>query len=410
MALLHKADLSQYTWHKDVTNIIQSVNTIRKKQRKDGSTLDIKRSSAEIEKVIKRLHSIKKHFNPEYINAVIVDLRKWIEKGLDTVPDFSSSFNKYSQETNKSFGLILFPIYDLTYLTKDIFLEVCVYYRNEPPIIDYLRENMDHKVFQGTELLMATDGITHNNVFTLFPENIAIEKLKDQKKFAFFFISNYLKIFKNITKPLGSFAVSTPLNIFNATDEEVYNSRCVFSFVHDFYHYKGILPFNEFYSDKTTLFGSAFEEIRVEAQTYLKLISFNNNMTKMASELLLLERVYRYAYTNNPGESFDTLTNYYFFKFFLKSGAITLDQMSISFDFDKVKSSFVSIVSELDQLEKKILCSPGEQFQGIIKNWLKNYLIFEKDDKEVKPILFAEWLIERGQSLGIPRSIVTVKN
>ncbi|CAM4433855.1 DUF6421 family protein [Paenibacillus tarimensis] len=394
------SNLTVLPWFHTAQRVTELCNELRKVQRGDGAVSHAgDAAGALVIRLVEEIRRLGDWFSPDYVDALEDDLLRWQNEGLGE-PDFSASFSKFTPEANGQFNFFLFPIYDLTYRTKDVFLEACFVYRNENEEIGRLRNLYPLAVFQGAELLLATEGLTKNNIFTLFPENIAVRSIGDQKKFAYFFISTYLKIFNTYTKPLGKELLETNFHVLHASEDEIYDARCAFSYTHDHYHYAGKLPFNEFYKKKTTLLGSFFEETRVEALTYVELVRRNNIQCTMASELVLLERLFRYCYTNEPQESFDTLTNYFFLHYLVKGGALHLSGMKFSFDLPKVRQCFEKLSAEMDEVETCMLCSSAQSFEDIIIDWAKPYVEFDENGR-VKRTLFAEWLKQKGTAWGL---------
>ncbi|MFC5407367.1 DUF6421 family protein [Cohnella soli] len=385
-------DISGLPWFSYATDLVHVCNELNQYLNSNGSMAVNETSGALFERLACDLTELIPFFNESYIRALLQDLEKWKSSDFQ-VPDFQSSYENYSREINHQFGFFLFPIYDLTYRTKNVSLGACFLYRNEDSEIQELRSVYSDAVFQGVELLLATNAFIKNNVFTFFPENIYLPWLSDQRKFAYFFISNYLKIFFGITKPLCLPIMQTPLRILNVDAHEVYDVRSVFSFVHDHFHYQGVLPFNDFYPYKTTLLGSFFEEARVDALTCLNLLKRGTENSLMAAELILLERMFRYSYTNEPTDSFDTLTNYYFLRYLLEKKAITVNKMKFSFDFNKIPQSLESLTAEIDEVEVKMLCSSPMHFEKHIRDWACPYLEFDHEGR-VLNTLFSKWLKE----------------
>lgn len=406
MAITYSGDHFRNSWwYTEVLALVDTCNRIRKKQLVEGSIHEDDQSSKDVRLLIEKLHTVKRLFDGRYIQALISDLENWMEVGLHTVPRFDNSYSQFSPVENHNLGLLLFPIYDLSYREKSVKLEVCLYYRNEPQNVTESREKYPYAIFQGCELLMATGGLTSRNVFTLFPENIAVTTIDDQRKFAFFFITNYLKVFQRITKPLGQFLISNDFDIFQASEDELYDARCAFSFVHDHNHYVGALPFDSFYDYKTTLLGSFFEEMRVEAITFNHLRSSSDRFFLMAAELILAERTYRYTYTNEPWESFDTLTNYFFLNYFLQNGAVEIQQMKLYYDLSAIEKCMNVIAEDSHRLELSLLGSSGKTFEKRIIEWAKAYLPFDHKGRKVERSLFADWFKNQGEALGIPKTM-----
>lgn|GEM_PF-5132744 len=395
-------------WYTEMLAIVETCNRIRNLQLVDGSIQgDNQTVRDDLQLLIQKIQVVQSLFDERYVQELIADLENWMSAGLHTTPRFENSYRYFSPGENNSLGLLLFPIYDLSYRGRSVKLEVCLYYRNEPRNVTESRPNYPYAIFQSCELLMATDGLTLQNVFTLFPENIAVDKIADQRKFAFFFITNYLKVFQHITKPLGGFLIANDFDIFQADPNEIYDARCAFSFVHDHNHYVGALPFDSFYEYKTTLLGSFFEEMRVEAITFNNLRSSNDRFFLMAAELILAERTYRYTYTNDPWESFDTLTNYFFLNYFIQNNAIQIRQMKLYYNLCEIEKCMKTIEEDSHRLELSLLGSSGKSFEKKIIEWAKPYLPFNQEGRKVERSLFADWLKKQGEALNIPKTITT---
>ncbi|UFJ42470.1 DUF6421 family protein [Brevibacillus humidisoli] len=398
--------LEAQPWYEPVRTIVELCNQLRAKQLEHGgfSPDDTIAASEELTNVSNALQQLAETFPSPYLDAVRDDLHAWMRQGLSTRPLFDHSLRAFKRAENHSFGFALFPIKDLTQQTESIRLEAFVYYRNELPLLEQMRRQYRDQSYQAVELLLATDGLTDNNVLNLFPEAISVDMMADQQQFALFFHNKYLEIFYEITKPLGAFLVSDPLAVWQASPDQIYDARTIYSYLHDLYHYSGTLPFDEFWQEKSSTLGSCFEEIRVDTLTYLTLSAREEEPCRLAAELFLLDRIYRYSYTDEPTDSFDCLTNYFFLAYLLAHGGARFENKQLAYDHQAVRQSLSRLARELGQLENKLLHSPADCFDEIIAGWLSQYVVMSGPGL-LERTVFADWLIGQGEKRGIPRTI-----
>ncbi|MBO8162790.1 MAG: hypothetical protein H0Z34_03595 [Brevibacillus sp.] len=393
-------------WFASMRTIVQTCNELRNMQAEHGgfNSSDIGRGLAGIERLLAALQEVEPYFASPYLRALRADLDGWVRGGLSNRPKFDQSLEAYQQTENHSFGFGLFPIRDVTRKTSSVRLEAFVYYRNEHPLLDEFRRQYRDQRYQAAELLLASEGIADNNVFTLFPEAVSVNRVADQKQFALFFHNKYLDIFFQITKPLGRFLIRQPLAVWEASPDQIYDARTISSYLHDLYHYSGPLPLDQFLRVKSSMLASCLEEIRVDTHVYLLLSERKEELCHLAAEILLLDRVYRYSFTDEPAESFDCLTNYFFFSYLLTHGGVRFTDKQLTYEPLSIKQNLSRLAGQLEELEKRLLCTPVGHCDRLISEWLGSYLTMEMS-KQARRTLFADWLIRQGTRRGIPRTI-----
>ncbi|MBH0358280.1 DUF6421 family protein [Bacillus toyonensis] len=394
-------NLKNLLWYNSAEELVLEVEKLRVNQNSLGQ---INKEDSYCEEIIERiiliLEKLKIHFDEGLVKAIIKDLIEWKESGINNTPKFDFTFGKYNKIENKEFGMFFFPVKK----NKIINFEVCFYYRNEPEAITHLREELPFDTFMGVELILGTKGILEANVFSFFPEAIVTNSSIEQDKFSLFFINKYLQVFHQITKPIGEEVLKTPLSIFKANHNDIYTARMLLSYLHDYYHYKGVLPLNVFFKEKSSLLGSSFEEVRVDISAYLYLLNKDSYIDKLAKEIFLVERLLRYSYADDPEKSFDCLTNYILFEYLLKARAITFKDFKIELNFMKIKENLIILLDDITDLEIRILNSPKDTVPDVIKEWFSVNFDFYRNS-EIVPTVFAKWIIEFGMGLNIPRNI-----
>ncbi|MGM1049365.1 MAG: DUF6421 family protein [Bacillota bacterium] len=394
--------LNSQPWTHTALEIIDTCNKVNNNLALLNSGVSTR---ALVIKLCQQLVQIGKYFPKQetYLKTLILDIDEWISRGLDSPFYVDRTLDMFKPVECGEFGVFLFPIKNSSHENR-FDIEAFVYYRNEPQLLKSYRYLYDKPVFQGMELLIGTNGIWNNNIFTLFPEQLVVRKLNDQKKFAFFFINKYLDIFFNISKPLSKVAIENNLLVWQASKNEIYDARSIFSFVHDHFHFIGSLPFDQFYKEKGSLLSSCFEEIRVDALTFVELRRIGGKTNHLASEIILIERLLRYAYTDKPNESFDCLTNLFFFSYLLKAEAIYFNNGKITLNMGKITHALIELNQEIDRLEQEMICDSTEAMELMIKTWLENHIVINIDGS-ISSSLFRDWLIRAGSLHNIPHQI-----
>lgn len=131
-----------------------------------------------------------------------------------------------------------------------------------------------------------------------------------------------------------------------------YNARCVWGYLHDYYHHQGVLPFDEHIQLKTNWYVGVLEEIKVDAQTLLALsMDFTLPYRKVTFEFVLLDRVFRYTQEVNIYRNFDSATSFFIIQYLLNHDVILIKNGKLGINLPKMIEELKVLVKEIQDIE-----------------------------------------------------------
>ncbi len=257
---------------------------------------------------------------PELGPAFAADTEDWLAVGLRTPPRFDRTAAAYQVPDGDGHSFFCGPMTTANGpAPRGWFLECFWAYRQEPSAVQKLARRYPHpgSTCQSTRLLAASDGLATGNCIVFFPENVATAEPVRRQSYAVFFFNKFERIFAHLTLPaaarlLGASDAFTGAAAWQAgrlSTRQCYDARCVWGYLHDYFHHVGPRPFHENMRIKLTWFCGVLEEIKVDAQT-IRLCQSDGAIPyrQEVLEFALLERLLRYPQQGDACVNFDAAT------------------------------------------------------------------------------------------------------
>lgn len=313
-------------------DFLNQVNRIGALQLSNGSVEH--RSKSEVfkllTKIIPQAEALTQRFGQRiYGSALVSDLKTWSED-VGKQPDFSASRDALIAPEDGAPFFFLGPLRLANGGRKGWRLETFLSQREDPysPAYQELYTQFPHpkNICQPSHLLSGSLGIMQGNNMVFFPENIQASRSLESQEYAVFFFNKFYDIYNKITIPKAQF-VTDGIMIENPTfgnRRANYLARCVWGYLHDYFHHQGIRPFDENVSIKTRWFTGLIEEIKVDLEVWLACHDSNIVDARVVAEFVLLERAFRYPCELDWNKNFDSGTGLLLLSLLEKSGVLSI--------------------------------------------------------------------------------------
>jgi len=172
-------------------------------------------------------------------------------------------------------------------------------------------------VFQSTRLLSASSGLREGNCVVFFPENIPAAKPCTDQNFAWFFFNRHVQIYPHTLSLVAQlcgdgspFGGETGLPSADVDPEDVYQARCVWGYLHDYFHHTGPRPLDQHLTLKTKWRPGLLEELKVDMKSAIACHEEQVPLGEIIFEYIVLERLFRYPAQPDPLRNFDSGTGF----------------------------------------------------------------------------------------------------
>ena len=311
--------------------VVPAVGLIRAAQiRGDGdeATGDIDRLCHDIE----RLDAL---MPASQIQATVHDLRAWSRSGFLEKPAFDATRDTVPALQDGEVGAFVGPV---TLPNGDgvsgAYLEAFAAVRQDPDCTGKLQATYPHPkaVFQSTRLLCASPGLRDGNCVVFFPENIPTATPTVDQTFAWFFFNRHVTIYAGtleiVARLCGAgspFAGEKELCSADVDDEDVYQARCVWGYLHDYFHHTGPRPLDQNLTLKTKWRPGLVEELKVDLKSAIACFEEIVPYGDIIFEYIILERLFRYPAEPRPYRNFDAGTGFALGTWLAEHGLFTID-------------------------------------------------------------------------------------
>jgi len=314
---------------------------------------------------------------PDYGRALVEDLDAWERAGLDRPPDFSASRDALAPPEDGRPFFFLGPLRLANGGRAGWSLEAFLSLREEPASAEYqaLYRRFPHpkNICQSSHLLIGSPGLVEGNNIVFFPENIRATAPLAAQNYAVFFFNKFHRIFNEITLPTvaATTAGAAPENPTGADPRANYLARCVWGYLHDYFHHRGPRPFDEAIGLKTKWFAGLLEEIKVDLETYLACRAGDLVDGAAVAEFILYDRAFRYPMEPDWHRNFDSGTGLLLLSVLHDKGAMRLDAEGlIRLDTDAIPAVAEAFVAEIAALERL----DDAAYLAVAKSLVRRYL------------------------------------
>ncbi|MCO6525801.1 DUF6421 family protein [Snodgrassella sp.] len=299
----------------------------------------------------------RKYISNEYLSALELDINNYINSGCTDI-NFDNSVEHLDIPKQSAYFLFFGPLRLANAKRKGWKFEFFISLREEPisDSFNYMYRKYPHpkNICQSSKLIYGSNDILDSNNIVFFPENVKSNIMFNKQKCAVFFFDKFYRIYNNITIPL-LFKIGLNEDIKysrNLSKEDNYNARCVWGYLHDYYHHQGSLPFDENIKIKTNWYVGVLEEIKVDLQT-LSTLALDKNLpyNKETYEFVLFDRIFRYTQEVNPYNNFDSATSFFLICYFYKNNVIKLKDNRISVEYKNIQENINHLISDIIHIE-----------------------------------------------------------
>lgn len=308
------------------------------------------------------------------IKATVHDLRTWSRSGFTDAPAFDATRDTVPAPEDRQAAAFVGPV---TLPNSDgssgAFLEAFSVVRQDPDCIFDLQAEYPHPkaVFQSTRLLSASAGLRDGNCVVFFPENIPTVTPTVNQTFAWFFFNRHVNIYAGtleiVARLCGAgspFAGETELRSANVDPEDVYQARCVWGYLHDYFHHTGPRPLDQNLTLKTKWRTGLLEELKVDLKSAIACYEESVPYGDIIFEYIVLERLFRYPAEPRPFRNFDSGTGFALGTWLAEHGLFTTDgqgQRRLGSKADVVASArdLVRMIEEIEMIPEDDLYREG---------------------------------------------------
>lgn len=343
------------------------VNALRALQAPDGGIADDVAGAAEIlRSLYGPLSGLSRHTGQlRYHDAFVEDAENWIEAGLETKPCFDRTRLAYTPPGNGQETFFVGPVLATNGpAPRGSFFEFFYAVRDEPRVCLEVERLFPHpkNKCQSVRLIHSSYAIQNGNCIVFFPENISGKTALDHQEYALFFFNKFKKIYLNLTIPkvIEIFGARNQLfqggrwNSTYLTSQQFYAARCIWGYLHDYYHHQGPRPLDENLQLKLNWFVGLLEEIKCDCQTVLAVSQHQLPYCRELIEFVLFERMLRYPGQPDATRNFDAGTGVLLFEWLLGCGAIAevAGKQHLSIDLEGTLAALGNLVCQIELLER----------------------------------------------------------
>jgi hypothetical protein len=314
---------------------------------------------------------------PAFGAAFCADAERWRQAGLATPPDFTAARDAIRPPDDGEPFFFAGPLRLANGGREGWRFETFLSLREEPGDAAYvdLYQRFPHpaNICQSSHLIAGSRGLLEGNNIVFFPENIQAATPVARQAYAVFFFNKFHRIFNEITLPAAHRATSG-IGIANPTAPDpraCYKARCVWGYLHDYFHHQGPRPFNRHVSIKTRWFTGLLEEIKVDLQSLLACRAGGIPDGDAVAEFILLDRAFRYPLEPDWYRNFDSGTGLILLAMLEEHGALLLlPDGRLEIHADALENAARHFIDEVEAIEQE----NDDNYLARAKNLVRRYL------------------------------------
>ncbi len=359
---------------------ITSISTIGALQSEDGSVpvADRPRARRLAAKIGAHAARLARFFGqPAYAEALAADFAAWAKANCAQAPDFSCSRDALRPPENGKPFFFSGPLRLANGGRGGWRIECFLALREEPGSADYkaLYRMFPHpkNICQSSHLIAGSQGLMTGNNIVFFPENVQAASPLAGQAYAVFFFNKFYDIYNGITLPKVAEATEGMM-ISNPTGGDLrrtYLARCVWGYLHDYFHHRGPRPFDQNIAIKTRWFTGLLEEIKVDLETWLVCRDRTFVDAEAVAEFILFDRAFRYPSEPDWQRNFDSGTGLLLLSLLAENGGLSIKgDGRVKVDmarFSQIAEDFVTAVRDIETL-------PDEEYLAAANKMVRQYL------------------------------------
>lgn len=284
------------------------------------------------------------------IEIFLNDCRKSVNGPLDFSDTRDFVFKK-----NEPIVISFFKAPYNTHLSLDAFV-----YNIEMPDLHFL-ERFKLSMATSINIESCTEGFDqYPTCVALFPENFRALRPFTEQFSVFYFLNVFVRRFEEYGRPVLEQYVSDKAfwRLKRLSKRELLRSFATWHYLHEYFHSTGDLPLAENLKVKSTKNTSAIEESRVDVLAVLECMESARNGYYDAyfyAELILFERLLRYATHSDPVANYDTRSSLILFNFLEQNQAIRVNgEFRLSLERSNLRTMLMTYIDEIARIESEI--------------------------------------------------------
>jgi hypothetical protein len=366
--------------HELPAGFISRINALGSLQTSDGTVpIEARAEAGDLagEIAAEATHLARRFGQAGYADAIAADFKAWIATGFSESPDFSFSRDALLPPADGMPFFFAGPLRLANGGRTGWRMECFLALREEPRSEAYraLYEMFPHpkNICQSSHLLAGSQGLTSGNNIVFFPENIQACSPISVQAYAVFFFNKFHEIYNNITLRKVREATSD-MKVVNPTGDNIrgtYLARCVWGYLHDYFHHQGARPFDQHVSIKTRWYTGLLEETKVDLETWLACRENEFVDADAVAEFILFDRAFRYPCEPDWHRNFDSGTGLLLLSLLEANGGLSIfDDGSITIDIAAVPAIARGFISDVRRIE----ALPDEGYLAAAKEMVRRYL------------------------------------
>jgi hypothetical protein len=344
-----------------------AVADLRELQAKDGSVpdqADHSRARVHTEDLIAGVRALAPAFPHDraYLDALVTDLRRWIDDGLG-VPDFHDSLVAFQPQLDRRDGLrhlVLFPMYTQNGSTDRLFEAVLVELI-WPDVVADLEQRYSNQLFLPIRFLDFTAGYDTNSA-VLFPEAVAVRQTPTFT-WGGIFADREAARFRTVVREAAAITrLDVPGPAARLLDDQGLAERAfvVWDLIHDRSHMRGDLPFDPFMiKQRMPYFLYALEELRCDLTAFREAHRLAGaadtedglrDLAGLARYAIVFDRIFRFPLAGGRVRNYDGLGGQLLFAWLHQHGVLHWTDSRLSIDWAALPDVVVELSDTINQL------------------------------------------------------------
>ncbi|MFJ9691487.1 DUF6421 family protein [Kitasatospora sp. NPDC101183] len=324
------------------------------------------------------------------IEATVADLTEWARTDFTEPPRFDATRDTVPAPRDREAAAYVGPVTLPNSDRRGAALEAFTVVRQDPDCTAELQRTYPHPkaVFQSTRLLSASQGLREGNCVVFFPENIPAAKRCVDQGFAWFFFNRHVRIYADtlgivsrLCGPGSPFTGEQRLVSEGVDPETVYQARCIWGYLHDYFHHTGPRPLDQHLSLKTTWRPGLLEELKVDLKTAVACAEEQVPYGDIVFEYVVLERLFRYPAQPDPLRNFDSGTGFALGTWLSEQGLFRVDgqgrrRLGSKAEIVASARELIALVEEIETREE------DEDYRAGAEDFLFSRLLTRPDSKK----------------------------
>ncbi|WP_460369312.1 DUF6421 family protein, partial [Actinocorallia lasiicapitis] len=312
-------------------------------------------------------------YDAAYLDALVVDLRRWVADGLE-IPDFLDSLLAFQPQDQREDGLehlVVFPMYTQNgNLDRNFEAVLC---RVVWP--DWLAaleaERYDNPMFVPIAFTDFTAGYDTNSA-VLFPETIAVREVPSKFTWGGIFCDREAARFRRVSRAAAdTLRLPLPPDAARLLDSQdlAQDTFVLWDLIHDRTHSHGDLPFDPFMiKQRMPYWLYSLEELRCDLTTFREATRLTGEPhAKLVQYAILFDRLFRFPITGERVRNYDGLGGQLLFAYLHKHHVIRWTDNRLSIDWARLPEVVIALCEEVEALYRDGIDRPK------LTHWLAAY-------------------------------------